>query len=108
MREPPFFDTAVSHDRWFLTGSTSELDSPKRQETALRKAFFLDSLTIQTNHSNERKEETSVPPLRPCTSLLSVSLVISDVDHSVLELPGRHPAVEQDIQLTVTTVLEFR
>lgn len=34
-------------------------------------------------------------------------LVVFDIDNSMFELPGRNPAIEQDITLTVRAVLEF-
>ena len=44
----------------------------------------------------------------PCITTCPHLLIIAHIDDSLLELPSRDPAVEQNIELAVRAVLEFR
>ena len=42
------------------------------------------------------------------STLSNTLFVVSNINDSRLELPGRNPAVEQDIRLTIRAILELR
>jgi hypothetical protein len=58
----------------------------------------------RTNQSDTNNETFSLTLSRPS---LAISLVIADINHGILELPGGHPAVKQNVQLAVRAVLEL-